>query len=93
MSQQGWNGSDRCDLVGRHRAQQAVEAILSDDHNAERGLAGVHEVTATVLAESGVDGLSGLAVELSLKLAEALERIAADQGLAAVDIADVLFVD
>ncbi|MCW0213518.1 MAG: hypothetical protein OJJ54_09170 [Pseudonocardia sp.] len=93
MSQHGWNGSDRCDLLSRHRAQQAVEAILSDDHNAERGLAGVHEVTGSVLAESGVEGLESLAVELSLKLAEALERIATDQGLVAVDIADVLFVD
>lgn len=93
MSEPGWTGSDRGDLLSRHRAQRAVEAILSDDHNAERGLASVHGVTRSVLAESGVEGLTGLAVELSLKLAEALERIAADQGLAAVDVADVLFVD
>ena len=32
-------------------------------------------------------------VELSSKLADALERIAAEQGLAAVDLADVWFVD
>jgi hypothetical protein len=46
-----------------------------------------------VLAESGVDGLAEVAVELSLKLASAMERIAGDQGLAAVDLADVWFVD
>jgi hypothetical protein len=32
-------------------------------------------------------------VELSLKLAEALERIAAEQGLAAPDLAEILFVE
>ena len=44
-------------------------------------------------AEAGVAGLADVAVELSLKLASALERIAADQGVAAVDLADVWFVD
>jgi uncharacterized membrane protein len=46
-----------------------------------------------VLAESGVAGLAGMTLELSLKLASALERIASDQGLAAVDLAEVWFVD
>jgi hypothetical protein len=32
-------------------------------------------------------------VELSLKLAEAVERIAAEEGLAAVDLAEVWFVE
>ena len=32
-----------------------------------------------------------MAVALSLKLAEAIERIAADQGLTATDLADVWF--
>jgi hypothetical protein len=34
-----------------------------------------------------------VAVELSLRLASAVERRAADQGLAAVDLAEVWFVD
>ena len=37
--------------------------------------------------------LADVAVELSLKLASALERVAGDQGVAAVDLADVWFVD
>jgi hypothetical protein len=32
-------------------------------------------------------------VELSSKLASALERIAVDQGIAALDLADVWFLD
>ena len=47
----------------------------------------------SVLAESGPDGLAEMVVELSSKLAEAVERIAAEQGIAAVDLVDVLFVD
>jgi hypothetical protein len=50
-------------------------------------------VATAVLAESGVGGLAEVTVELSLKLASALERIATDQGLAAVVLADVWFVD
>ena len=53
----------------------------------------VRGVVTTVLAESGVDGLAEVAVELSLRLASAVERRAADQGLAAVDLAEVWFVD
>lgn len=81
------------DLYARHRAYESVRAVLSDDHNHERGVRGAHDVAAAVLAEGGVAGLADVAVELSLKLASALERIAADQGLAAVDLADVWFVD
>jgi len=40
-----------------------------------------------------VAGLTEMTVELSLKLASALGRIAGDQGLAAIDLADVWFVD
>jgi hypothetical protein len=80
-------------LYARARAYEAVRAILSDDHCYERGLAGARGVAAAVLAESGVAGLAGMTLELSLKLASALERIASDQGLAAVDLAEVWFVD
>jgi hypothetical protein len=41
----------------------------------------------------GTDGLEDLAVELALKVAELVERIAIEEGLAAVDIADVLLLD
>jgi hypothetical protein len=37
------------------------------------------------------DGLSDVAVDLALRLASALERIAADQGLTAIDLVNVWF--
>jgi len=70
-----------------------VSAVVSDDHNFERGVETARAIAYMVLAEHGRDGLAEVAVELSLKLAEALERIAAEQGLTAADLADVLFVD
>ena len=81
------------DLSARARAYDSVRAVLSDDHNHERGVAAAQVVAAAVLAESGVAGLAEMTVELSLKLASALERIAGDQGLVAVDLADVWFMD
>jgi hypothetical protein len=81
------------DLYARSRAYEAVRAVLSDDHNYERGVAGARDVAEAVLAEAGVDGLAEVAVDLALRLASALERIAADQGLAAVDLADIWFAD
>jgi hypothetical protein len=74
-------------------AYEAVGAVVSDDHNAERGRGAARAVVEAVLAEAGPEGLTDMAVELSLKLAEALERIAAEQGLAAVDLTEVWFVD
>jgi hypothetical protein len=93
MSEDRPEQGESIDLHARMRAYESVRAVLTDDHNFERGLAGARDVTATVLAESGVDGLAEMTVELSLKLASALERIAGDQGLAAVDLVDVWFVD
>jgi hypothetical protein len=81
------------DLYARARAYDSVRAVLSDNNNYERGVAEAQGVAAAVLAESGVAGLADMTVELSLKLASALERIAADQGLVAVDLADIWFVD
>ena len=49
-------------------------------------------VAHAVLAEAGPDGLTEMVVELSSKLAEALEHIAAERGIAAADLADVWFV-
>ena len=79
-------------LVQR-RVYEAVSAVVSDDHNYERGLQVAEAVAHRVNAESGPAGLVEMVVELSSKLAEAVERIAAEQGVAAVDVVDLLFVD
>jgi hypothetical protein len=71
----------------------AVQAVLSDDHNDERGVEAARVVAEAALAEFGAVGLVAMTVELSLQLASALERIAAEQKIAAVDLADVWFVD
>jgi hypothetical protein len=81
------------DLAARARAYESVRAVLSDDHCYERGVAAAQGIVSAALEESGVAGLADMTVELSLKLASALERIASDQGLAAVDLAEVWFVD
>jgi hypothetical protein len=79
--------------VHRIRAYESVRAVLSDDHNHERGVGVARDVVGRVIAEAGTDGLAEVAVELALQLAAALERIAAEQGLAAADLAEVWFVD
>jgi hypothetical protein len=81
------------DLSARLRAYESVKAVLANDHDVERAPAAVRVVVAAVLAESGVDGLAEVAVELSLRLASAVERRAGDQGLAAADLAEVWFLD
>lgn len=75
----------------RLRAHEAVSAVVSDDHNYERGVDAARAVAHGVHAEYGAEGLTEMAVALSLKLAEAIERIAADQGLTATDLTDVWF--
>jgi len=77
----------------RRRAYEVVRAVLSDDHNSGRGVQEAWVVVKAVLAECGAVGLAAVAVELSLQLASALERIAAEQGIAAADLAEVWFVD
>jgi hypothetical protein len=81
------------DLYARRRAYELVRAVLSDDSNQEQRISAARSVAAAVLAEAGTDGVADVAVDLSMRLASALERIAADQGLAAVDLAEVWFVD
>jgi len=93
VSDDGPEPSELLDLYARKQAYESVRAVLSDDHNYERGVGAVGGVADRVLAESGVDGLAKVAVELALKLAAALERIAVDQGLVAVDLADIWFVE
>ena len=77
----------------RRRVYEAVSAVVSDDHNYESGVQAARAITHKVLAESGPEGVAEMVVELSSKLAEAVERIAAEQGIAAVDLVDVLLVD
>ena len=80
-------------LQVRRRAYEAVQAVLSDDHNYERGVEGARAVAEAAHAELGAVGLTAIMVELSLQLASALERIATEQEISAVDLAAVWFVD
>jgi hypothetical protein len=72
---------------------EAMRAVLSDDHSYERGLAALHDLIDQVVRDEGATGLGDLTVALSPELAKALEEIAQEQGLAAVDLAEVWFAD
>jgi len=86
--------SESIDLAARRRSYEMVRAVLAEeDLSRERRTAVPMELVAAVLAESGVDGLAEVTVQLSLRLAAAFERIAADQGIAAVDFAEVWLLD
>jgi hypothetical protein len=74
--------ADSLPLV-RRRVYEAVSAVVSDDHNYERGVQTAQAITHNVLAESGPAGLAEMVVELASKLAEAAGRIAAEHGVAA----------
>jgi hypothetical protein len=77
----------------RRRILAAMHAVLSDDHNYERGLAALGEVIDKVADEDGTAGLADFAVALSLELAGALERLGNAEGLAARDLAEIWFTD
>jgi hypothetical protein len=77
----------------RRKVLEAMRAVLSDDYSDERGLAALHDLIDQVLRDEGATGLGDLTVALSLELAKALEEIAQEQGLAAVDLAEVWFAD
>jgi hypothetical protein len=77
----------------RRKVLEAMRAVLSDDHNYERGLANLRDLVDQVVRDEGATGLADLTVALSLELAQALEEIARDQGLAAADLAEVWFAD
>ena len=74
-------------------AHEALNAVLSDDHNAQVGEAVLRGIVARVAAVEGTEGLQRLTVDFALKLAELTERIATAEQLAAVDLADLLFLD
>jgi hypothetical protein len=44
--------------------REAVAAVVSDDHNAERGRHAARAVVHAVLAKAGREGLTDMAVEL-----------------------------
>jgi hypothetical protein len=74
-------------------AHEALNAVLSDDHNEQIGEAALRGIVARVAAIEGTEGLQRLTVDFALKLAELTERIATAEHLAAVDLADLLFLD
>jgi hypothetical protein len=80
-------------LPGGQSVRKAVLALVSDDHNDERGVAALTNLVDGIARENGEDGLREFAVALSSALAAAFERMAADQGLAAVDLAEVWFAE
>jgi hypothetical protein len=72
---------------------EAMRAVLSDDHSYERGLSALRDVVDQLVRDEGAAGLCDFTVALSLGLADALERIAHEQGLATVDLAEVWFAE
>ena len=70
-------------LPGGELVRKAARALVSDDHNDERGVAALTNLVDGIAGEGGEDGLREFAVALSSALAAALERTAADQGLVA----------
>jgi hypothetical protein len=91
MSTEEWHRSDASPAVSA--AYQAVQAVLSDDHNYERGVEEARRAAEAVLAEAGTTALVDTVVELALRLGGALERNAAQQRVAAVDLLDVWWAD
>jgi hypothetical protein len=74
-------------------AVEALRAVLSDDHNYERGLAALNDLVDRITRDEGETGLCDLSVTLSLALARAIERVADDQDLVAADLAEVWFAE
>jgi hypothetical protein len=72
---------------------KAMRALLSDDHNYERGLAVLRDLVDQITRDEGAAGVCDFTVALSLGLAEALDRIAHEQGLATADLAEIWFAD
>jgi hypothetical protein len=68
-----------------------VAAVVSDAHPFDRGVETARAIVKVVLAEHGPDGLAEVTVELSVKLADGLERIAAEEGLPATDLTEVWY--
>jgi hypothetical protein len=77
----------------RRQAYEGIRALLSDDHNYELGVFSLRDVIDRVIEQQGTAGLAEVTFEMALELAHALERIASEEGLAAVDLLDVWFAE
>jgi hypothetical protein len=53
----------------RRKVLEAMRAVLSDDHNYERGLATLCDLVDQVIRDEGATGLAEFTVALSLELA------------------------
>ena len=73
--------------------RDAITAVVSDDHNAEAGEAALRGIIAGAARIHGTDALTDLVVELARHLAESIKGEAGAKGLAAVDVADIVFLD
>jgi hypothetical protein len=74
-------------------AYEAVHAVLSNDHSAEAGDAALREIIARVASEEGDKGPQCRAFDLTPKLAGPRGADCRVERLAAVDLADILFLD
>ena len=65
----------------------------SNDQIVPVGDAAVREIVAGVASIGGTEGLIDLVADLAVELAKLIKQVAAEQGLAAVDVAADLFDD
>ncbi|MDT7574144.1 MAG: hypothetical protein QOH17_477 [Pseudonocardiales bacterium] len=84
---------ERGEQQPRELILEAMRAVLSDDHNYERGAACLTDLITRIAREDGGSTLADVAVAVSVALATALERIALDEGLAARDLIEVWFAE
>ncbi|HEY2205987.1 MAG TPA: hypothetical protein VGH99_16055 [Pseudonocardia sp.] len=75
------------DLRCRRTAYGLVRSVMCAESGGGPRLAEARGRAGHLLADTGAEELTGVAVELALSLASALERVAADRGVVAVDLA------
>ncbi len=80
-------------LDARQQAAECLRAVLGDDHNHELGVVALQSVINRVAEQQGSAGVGAVTFELTLRLAQVIEHIAAEHGLTALDVADVWFAD
>jgi hypothetical protein len=93
VSEDTTDRGESTDLYARVRTYELTRAVLSADDGRDAGARAARAIAASVLAEAGVDGLAAVTFDLSMTLASALERIASDHRLVAIDLAEVWFVE
>ena len=80
-------------LDARQQAAECLRVVLCDDHNHELGLMALRSVIKRVAEQQGSAGVGAVTFELTLRLAQVIEHIAAEHGLTALDVADIWFAD